>query len=176
MLHLSESIRPGRPPGRRRQETEVRKIRPVLATLALLGATTATGMTAGAAPAMATAAECTGGAHGFEDIADSYAYGTSHGSVNLDSTATVTLMSAHIGLLSTRGYARLSGRYVTGARVWMDWTRDGGTHWLQCGPFGPSGGGPLTTPAQLTNPSTKWRFRACGDIPGAVAYKCTAWW
>ncbi|WP_427922181.1 hypothetical protein [Streptomyces sp. cg40] len=153
----------------------MRKIRPILATLALLGATTAACLTTGAAPAMATAAQCSGGANGFVDIPDSYSGGTSHGSVTLRSGATVTLMSDYFSGVQ-RGYARLSGSNIAGARVWMDWTQNGGSSWLQCGPFGPSGGGSLTSASKATSSSASYEFRACGDIPGVAPYKCTGWW
>jgi len=49
----------------------------------------------------------------------------------------------------------------------MDWSRDGGRNWIQCGPFGnPKGKASITSAAQLTNPSTSWVFRAGGFHAG----------
>ncbi len=45
----------------------------------------------------------------------------------------------------------------------MDWTTNGGSSWLQCGPFtvGTTGTS-KTSAAQTTGTSSSYKFRACG--------------
>jgi hypothetical protein len=117
--------------------------------------------------ASASAADCAGGANGFVDISD---WGADDyrpvGPELLWSDGTrVNLFFGTFGG-RTRGYAELwNGTWdvpVTGT-VWMDWSRDGGRTWLQCGPFGnPANKASITSAAQLTNSSTSWVFRAGG--------------
>lgn len=68
-------------------------------------------------------------------------------------------------------HGKLNGRAVYWARVlgdikpadqfWFDWSKDGGRHWIRCGPF--RVGSRITaawTPAHHTNPGANWKFRA----------------
>jgi hypothetical protein len=76
-------------------------------------------------------------------------------------------------------------------RVWMDWTRNGGRTWLQCGPFergveaSPPGSSQYTrqlaTPAKRTSNDPNSMFRACGQklYTGLDRYGpvyCSRWW
>ncbi|MHC3472805.1 helix-turn-helix domain-containing protein [Streptomyces sp. 7R007] len=61
---------------------------------------------------------------------------------------------------------RMAWAEITGARfgdrVWIDWTRDDGRTWTQCGPFTATASS-RTTPAHPLREG--WQFRACGDTP-----------
>ncbi|MFL6123189.1 hypothetical protein [Actinophytocola sp.] len=129
--------------------------------------------------ASATAAECSGGQHGFVDISDSLT-GAVVREIDFKGGYTLTLETGQVHGVS-RGWAHLTGP-IRLHTVWMDWTTNGGTSWLQCGPFS-SAGAPvssLTSAAKETNPAPNWRFRACmlmknsADDDGAVY--CTSWW
>jgi hypothetical protein len=49
----------------------------------------------------------------------------------------------------------------------MDWSRDGGRTWIQCGPFGnPENNASITAAAQVTNLGTSWVFRAATTTDG----------
>jgi hypothetical protein len=133
--------------------------------------------------AHAAASDCTGGRNGFIDISDLESNGAEHGKFTFPSGfGTITLKVTTFGGIGgdQRGYARLAGGpYQSQSRVWMDWTRDGGRTWLQCGPFGSGDrptNSPLTSAAQKTNSSSLWKFRACGDVPGVYSARCTGWW
>ncbi|MFE7973925.1 hypothetical protein [Streptomyces shenzhenensis] len=147
-------------------------------------AATATALTLGsglsiAGPATwasAAAADCQGGRNGFVDISDD-ASGTVVRSVDMGAGRSVTL---HYGSVTgaQRGWAKISGTTVNGDLVWMDWTTDNGSTWLQCGPFavdrGP--GTSKTSAAKTTSTSANYRFRACGYLKNAGQTKCTSWW
>ncbi|MFI7131760.1 hypothetical protein ACIBQ1_39215 [Nonomuraea sp. NPDC050153] len=142
------------------------------------GLLTAQVMVAGASPAAATPQECERGANGFVDIPDTLR-GTQApvGPVSIFGR-TATLYYGRIGGV-TRGWAHLGGDTLWGDSVWMDWTRDGGRTWIQCGPFEVSSGGQTkTSAAQRTSSDANWRFRAClrwgRHEPAAI--KCTDWW
>ena len=118
-----------------------------------------------------SAAECVHGANGFIDISDSLS-GTVRRSVPLRSGVRITLESGTVAG-AERGWAKLSGSTAPGDRVWMDWTRNGGATWLQCGPFSVSRRNQsITSAAKVTSPSSQYMFRACGDRP----LRCTGWW
>ncbi|WP_433328393.1 hypothetical protein [Spirillospora sp. CA-294931] len=146
----------------------------------------ATGLALVAAPAQAAApadkaavaspADCVGGANGFVDIPDTLR-GTVQRRVDLSARVAVTLESGTVAGRQ-RGWGRIGG--INGGvleannKVWMDVSQDGGRTWLQCGPFGGSTSGPLTTPAAYTTGDANRKFRACGTL--AVEIKCTGWW
>jgi hypothetical protein len=121
------------------------------------------------------AAACEHGAHGFIDIPDTQS-GTVQRTVALSPGVTVTLQSGTISG-ATRGWAKISGGTSAGDRVWMDWTTDGGTSWLQCGPFTVgSAGHTKTSAAKQTSSAASYQFRACGQLAGNQPIKCTSWW
>ncbi|GAA4619044.1 hypothetical protein GCM10023195_85950 [Actinoallomurus liliacearum] len=92
-----------------------------------------------------------------------------------DHTATVQLLTRSIGG-HEMVWAQITGaRY--GDRVWMDWTRDDGKTWTQCGPFTTTGA-TFASRAHEIGPS--WHFRACGDTPNwptdLPRNACTGFW
>ncbi len=123
-----------------------------------------------AAPAAASAADCAGGANGFADISDN-ASGTVQRSASRDGD-TITLQST-----GGRGFAKIEGTTRSGESVWMDWTRDGGRTWLQCGPFPVDKGdnSSKTSPSKATSSDPNYRFRACA-LTLDQAITCTDWW
>lgn len=84
-------------------------------------------------------------------------------------------------LTNTIGGRQMVWAQITGARygdrVWMDWSRDDGKTWTQCGPFLTTGA-TFSSRAHAIGPG--WHFRACGDTPRqAVPYPrnaCTEYW
>ncbi|GAA4635270.1 hypothetical protein GCM10023196_080090 [Actinoallomurus vinaceus] len=84
-------------------------------------------------------------------------------------------------LTGTVGGRPMAWAQITGARygdrVWLDWSRNNGQTWIQCGPF-------TTTTATFASRAheigTRWRFRACGDTPRAAENfprdACTGFW
>ncbi|MFF7333675.1 hypothetical protein [Streptomyces sp. NPDC008150] len=140
----------------------------------LLGSALA--IAAPATTAHATAADCTGGRNAFIDISDD-ASGTTVRTIDMGYGRTVTL---HYGLIAgaQRGWAKINGSTVNGDEVWMDWTRNGGTSWLQCGPFAVDRGPATskTSAAKTTSVSSDYRFRACGHLKNGAPTKCTTWW
>jgi hypothetical protein len=57
----------------------------------------------------------------------------------------------------------------------MDWSRDGGRTWLQCGPFTSNNyENTMTSPAQVTSNDPNWKFRAGASINGHISV--TDWW
>ncbi len=76
------------------------------------------------------------------------------------------------------GWAKISGKTERGDRVWMEWTWDGGSHWLPCGPFSVDTAGQSKTSAAkvIHEEETKWQFRACGERPTRGIATCTDWW
>lgn len=152
----------------------------------LLAAAAAAALVAGAvtfavpAPASAAPQDCERGANGFIDIPDTLTgtvvrfvdlYGQPPGGVRVE---------LHAGTIGgvRRGWAKITGGSAgPGDQVWMDWTRDGGVSWLQCGPFTLTAlGQTKTSAAQRTDPSPAWRFRACGRLNQAPWVDCTSWW
>ncbi|MEW2569238.1 hypothetical protein [Streptomyces sp. NPDC047070] len=130
-----------------------------------------------AASAHATAADCSGGAAGFIDISDDRS-GTVVRSRDMGAGRTVTLEYGTIAG-AQRGWAKISGTTVNNDLVWMDWTTNGGSSWLQCGPFavdrGP--GTSKTSAAKNTMDVSGYQFRACGYLKNAGQTKCTSpWW
>ncbi|MEU0681948.1 hypothetical protein [Streptomyces albogriseolus] len=129
-----------------------------------------------AGSAQAAASDCEGGRNGFVDISDD-ASGTVVRSVDMGAGRSVTL---HYGTIRgvQRGWAKISGTTVNNDLVWMDWTTDGGSTWLQCGPFavdrGP--GTSKTSAAKSTSSNSNYRFRARGYLKNAGQTKCTSWW
>ncbi|MFI9275672.1 hypothetical protein ACIGXM_33945 [Kitasatospora sp. NPDC052896] len=123
-----------------------------------------------AGPATASASDCAGGANGFVDVPDN-ASGTVERSVTHDAD-TISLQ-----LAGGRGFARIEGSTRSGESVWMDWTRDGGRTWLQCGPFAVDHGdnSSKTSPSKATSSDPNYRFRACG-LTLDQAITCTDWW
>ncbi|MET7698661.1 hypothetical protein [Streptomyces sp. NPDC005485] len=127
--------------------------------------------------AHAAASDCDGGRNGFTDISDSltgrvvpgypFEIGGSHFSLEYGTVGGVQ-----------RGWAHLaaSGISFPQDEVWMDWTRDGGASWIQCGPFTLGSKSSKTTAAQHTSNDHNWRFRACGKVyPSGYSY-CGPWW
>jgi hypothetical protein len=127
-----------------------------------------------AAPALpaspASASDCAGGANGFHDISDN-ASGTVERTVSHDGD-TITVQAA-----GGSGFAKLEGATRSGESVWMDWTRDGGHTWLQCGPFQVDHGdnSSKTSAAKPTSSDPNYRFRACA-LTLDQAITCTDWW
>jgi hypothetical protein len=121
-----------------------------------------------------TPAQCTNGANGFVDIPYNYTGGTMAESRTVASGVTVQLRFGPINGVQ-RGWARISGSTLPGDLVWIDWTRNGGSTWIQCGPFRiNTAGNPNTSAAQRTSSSTAWLFRACGKRPNGPTV-CTNW-
>lgn len=172
---------PPRSPSQDLKEDTVKlrtKIAPLFVAAVMAGGVlTVAAPSAGAAvPVPASAADCEGGRNGFRDIPDN-ASGVGRGSVGLpgDRGISVSLETADFGD-GQRGFAHLTGNLGTGDAVWMDWTRDGGQNWIQCGPFwNGAGKSQLTSAAQRTSSDTNWRFRACGQQDEA-GIRCTNWW
>jgi Cu/Ag efflux protein CusF len=155
---------------------EYRVRRNLAATAAALALGVGLSIAGPATSAHATAADCSGGANGFIDISDD-ASGSVVRSVDMGAGRAVTLQHGTIRGLD-RGWAKISGTTVNGDLVWMDWTTNNGSTWLQCGPFavnrGP--GTSKTSAAKATSSSSSYRFRACGYLKNAGQTKCTSWW
>lgn len=121
-----------------------------------------------------TPAQCENGANGFIDISDS-ATGTVQRSVSLGFGVTAQLHSGSVSG-AQRGWAKIVGSTISGDQIWMDWTTNGGSSWLQCGPFSVSSAGATkTSAAKTTSSSSLYLFRACGRAVGGST-QCTAWW
>ncbi|GAA2702614.1 hypothetical protein GCM10010412_100750 [Nonomuraea recticatena] len=75
------------------------------------------------------------------------------------------------------GFAKIKGNTGPYDNIWMDWTRDGGRTWLQCGPF-QVGGYNLskTSAAKYTSSDANYQFRACGSVAYNHVVICTTWW
>jgi len=142
----------------------------------LLVAATTSLVTAGTANA--SAGDCTHGTNGFTEIPDNL-----DGSIVRPSpppTGGYEQVWLETGTVNGRqqAWAFLYGGSFTGVRigdqVWMDWTRDNGRTWIQCGPFTASGQNTITSSAQVTSNDPNWRFRAGASIDGHISV--TAWW
>ncbi|AXK34877.1 hypothetical protein DVA86_21730 [Streptomyces armeniacus] len=155
---------------------EIRVRRGLAASAAALSLGAGLSIAGPAAPAHASAADCEGGANEFVDISDD-ASGSVVRSVDMGAGRSVTLHHGNIRGLN-RGWAKISGTTVNGDLVWMDWTTNGGSRWLQCGPFavnrGP--GTSKTSAAKTTSSLSTYKFRACGYLKNAGQTKCTSWW
>ncbi|WP_344882633.1 hypothetical protein [Nonomuraea antimicrobica] len=141
---------------------------------AIVGSQMITGL-AGPAHA-ASQAECVGGANGFRDISDS-ASGIKQVYKQDDSrTVEINIQTVVLGHETTsRGFAKIQGQTRSGDLIWMDWTRDHGRTWIQCGPFTITANGQTkTSAAQSTSSDDAWRFRAGGVIRGKLYV--TDWW
>ncbi|MGI5229994.1 helix-turn-helix domain-containing protein [Actinoallomurus sp. CA-142502] len=77
-----------------------------------------------------------------------------------DHTITVQLLTRSIDGHEMVWAQITHARY--GDRVWMDWTRNDGKTWTQCGPFTTTG---ATFSSRAHEIAPGWRFRACGDTP-----------
>jgi hypothetical protein len=78
-----------------------------------------------------------------------------------------------------QGFGRISTNGASGIAFgfWMDVTNDGGSTWIQCGPFGASGVQTKTTAAYPTNTNPNRKFRVCGSVSGAGSnIQCLSWW
>jgi hypothetical protein len=129
-----------------------------------------------AGPANASQAECVGGANGFRDISDS-ASGIKHVWKQDDSrTVEINIQTIVLGTEGrSRGFAKIQGETRPDDLIWMDWTRDNGQHWIQCGPFKITANNQTkTSAAQSTSNDDAWRFRAGGRIRGKLYL--TDWW
>ncbi|MGW4650799.1 hypothetical protein [Kitasatospora sp. NPDC004289] len=130
-----------------------------------------------AGPATATVADCNNGANGFVDIPDNLS-GTVARSADLGNGRTVTLQHGNVAG-AQRGWAELSGATQPSDLVWMDWTTNGGTSWLQCGPFSSDQGWgqSKTSAAKATNSSSQYVFRACArSFSPYDLGRCSTWW
>jgi len=155
---------------------EYRVRRGLAATTAALSLGFGLSIAGPATSAHATAADCEGGRNGFIDISDDLS-GSVVRSVDMGAGRSVTLQHGNVSG-AQRGWAKISGTTVNGDLVWMDWTTDNGSSWLQCGPFavnrGP--GTSKTSAAKTTSSVASYRFRACGYLRNAGQTKCTSWW
>jgi hypothetical protein len=118
--------------------------------------------------ASATRAECEGGANGFVDIPDSLVGAVGDSTSN--STHDLYLMFGSVQGRN-RGWSYL--RAAPGLRlgdkdlVWMDWSTDGGAHWLQCGPF-PTIWGNISVTSAAKDTHSSYRFRAGALVSGQL--------
>ncbi|GAA5166081.1 hypothetical protein [Amycolatopsis dongchuanensis] len=148
------------------------------AVLALAAALTGSLLMAPAASAgTETAGECEHGANGFVDIPD-WINGEFVNVTVPGGLIRVELQKGYVGGV-LRGWAKILTPNQPGDLVWMDWTRDGGRTWLQCGPFAvDSPNTTKTSAAQRTSSDPNWQFRACGMVHGiSSSTRCTSpWW
>lgn len=154
---------------------KARRIRGAVATgVATLLLTTA--IVAGSPTAAhATAADCENGRNGFQDISDAQTGTLVRGPLRFDGGVEVTLRWTGIAG-GQGGFAKITGNTRPGDLVWMDWTQNGGTTWLQCGPFRVTAAGESkTSAARRSSNVTAYKFRACGDRAGQP-HQCTGWW
>lgn len=149
-------------------------------TLALVGVAAVCSLGI-AEPVAASSADCERGTNGFVDIRDSEIGHLVGDRYDIDLGRGVRVSLRHGSVAGAqRGWALVSGATRISDRVWMDWTRDGGSSWIQCGPFTVRRNNTTyTTPAMIIrNNNKRWRFRACGDIliKNRRQHKCTPWW
>jgi hypothetical protein len=153
----------------------VNRLASAAAAVLLIAATTSL-VTAGTANA--SAGDCAGGANGFTDIPDDL-----DGAIVRPSpppTGGYEQVWLQTGTVNGRqqAWAYLWGGSYTSVRdgdqVWMDWTRDGGRTWIQCGPFTSYNKFSITSAAQVTSNDPNWRFRAGASISGRISV--TDWW
>jgi hypothetical protein len=145
----------------------------LLATVVILAAVSLL-LSTGTTPAQATIAQCTPPTNGFVNP------------INGDNARVVYYFNAQSTTTSLQwkyvsgrqvGFAYLGGLTLPGDRVWMDWTRDGGRTWIQCGPFS------VTTVregrrtyAKPTSSDPNYMFRACSRLVNEEISRCTPWW
>jgi hypothetical protein len=148
--------------------------RALLLATALVLAAAGLVATTGAAPAHATIAQCTPPTNGFVNP------------INGDNAHVVRYFNA-IGTTTSLQWKYLNGRQVVFAylggdtfpydRVWMDWSRNGGLTWIQCGPFTVQNlHQGRRTYAQRTTTDPRWIMRACSRLSGEEISRCTPWW
>jgi hypothetical protein len=145
----------------------------LLATaVVLLGASLV--LSSGTAPAQATAAQCTPPTNGFVNpISGANAHVVRY--FNYAGTTT-SLQWKYVNGVQV-GFAYIGGSTAPGDLVWMDWSRDGGRTWIQCGPFSViDWGAGRRTYAQRTSSDSRWVFRACSRLYGDTVSQCTTWW
>lgn len=136
----------------------------------------ASALVASAPAASATPAQCTPPANGF------VSHGNVTGHVVRYFTTYETATSLQWGRLSNGRqivFAYLGGDVLKNDQVWMDWSRDGGRTWIQCGPFPMQADGRgRRTHAQYTKANDdRWVMRACSRLDGATYSYCTSpWW
>ncbi|MCO5968163.1 helix-turn-helix domain-containing protein [Actinoallomurus soli] len=108
------------------------------------------------------------GAEGQVVVPPAAAYGHDH-------TATVELRSGSVNGRQMAWGQISHARY--GDRVWMDWSRNDGRTWIQCGPFTTTG---ATFSSRAHEIAPGWHFRACADTPRPAADHprdaCTNYW
>jgi len=164
----------------------MRTARTIVATIAAALLVSA-GMVAAspAHPALATAAQCSGGANGFVDISDSLTGTNASVSGNpmthLDGLNVNAALQFGTVAGAQRGWAHIWGSTINGDQVWMDWSEDGGsTVHVRCGPWVVgSTGMSKTSAAKATSSSNLRRFRACARLMFAAGLgptHCTGWW
>jgi hypothetical protein len=131
--------------------------------------------------ALASASDCERGTNGFRDISDSLVGVAAGPRDMLLRPSDPQGLVGRIGLRAVTiddkvyGFAALTVPRA-GDDVWMDWTLDGSTVHVQCGPFKAGRDGfQLTSAAKVTDNSPNYRFRACGG-GGGQAVQCTDWW
>jgi hypothetical protein len=151
----------------------MRKYRNIVMALLGTAALSVALMLTGPAIANASQADCVNGANGFIDISDN-ANGLYEVGAPIGANGEIVDIEASLIRGTERGWAHLTGA-VPGDQMWMDWTRDNGHSWIQCGPFyATQNGQSLTSAAQRTDPSPNWRFRAGMNVGGTVLV--SAWW
>jgi hypothetical protein len=131
----------------------------------------------------ASTGQCERGANGFRDIPDDQggALVLNRGyPVTLDSRIDVKVVLdwAYDDDGKQIAFAKIAGRTIAGDLVWMDWSRDHGRTWIQCGPFIVSGtGASKTSAAKPTSTDPNYMFRACGRLgTSGPPSRCGAWW
>ncbi|KJK53063.1 hypothetical protein UK23_01680 [Lentzea aerocolonigenes] len=122
--------------------------------------------------ASATTGNCVNGANGFANIPDNLS-GTDVEDVPTRSGHWLYLNFGTVNGVR-RGWAQLfEGHFEPLSRnvsVWLDWSRDGGRTWIQCGPFyNGSGKSSITSAAQRTSSAAGWVFRAGAMDNGEMA-------
>lgn len=125
-------------------------------------------------PAGAATEDCVNGTNGFVDIPDNLT-GKMIEKMEIGRGVSVSLHFGNVHGVQ-RGWALMEGNTEPGDRVWMDWTKNGGKNWIQCGPFDAAKSNrSYTSAAQRTSSDPAWRFRACADRHDGN-YRCTQWW
>jgi len=121
-----------------------------------------------------SAADCERGANGFRDIPDTLRGTEVFPPFDMVGARIILYRGPLAG--GQRGWAMIDGQTLPGDLVWMDWTRDGGASWIQCGPFQVTANGQTkTSAAQRTSSDPRWQFRACGHV-SPVGTRCGPWW